>query len=199
MKLILASKSPRRREILTKLGVSIEILTLDTAEDGERDSLTPEELVMGLACRKVRAAWEAVKDRPDCDDCVILSADTVVSYDGKVLEKPEDTEDAKRMLAMLSGNRHEVFTGIAMMYRGALAIDSERTDVYFRELSEPEIDAYVRTGEPMDKAGAYAAQGRGSLFVRRIDGDYFNVVGLPAAKVDALLKERFGFGLLDFE
>ena len=196
-KLILASKSPRRREILSMLGLHIEILSLDTDEAGERNRLTPAELVTGLACRKVRAAWDALRDREDLDDCVVLSADTVVAYNGEILEKPSDAEDARRMLRMLSGKRHTVFTGVAVMHRGALALDVQKTDVYFRTISEEEIDDYVASGEPMDKAGAYAAQGRGSLFVSRIDGDYFNVVGLPAEKVDAMMKQTFGFGLRD--
>lgn len=199
MKLILASKSPRRREILTMLGVHIEILSLDTDEAGERDALSPDELVMGLACRKVRAAWDAVSDRPDRDDCVVLSADTVVAFRGQVLEKPTDEADARRMLEMLSGNRHEVFTGIASVYRGKLSIDVQRTDVWFRPLTKEQIDAYVASGEPMDKAGAYAAQGKGSLFVERIDGDFFNVVGLPAARVDDMLRSAYGFGIPELD
>ena len=199
MKLILASKSPRRKEIIEKLGVHPEILALDTPEDGERDTLTPAELVEMLARRKAEAAWSVVGARPDADGCVVLSADTVVAFGNTVLEKPKDGEDARHMLSMLSGNRHEVFTGFAAVYRGKTVSDVERTDVFFRELSAEDIDAYVRTGEPMDKAGAYAAQGRGSLFVRRIEGDYFNVVGLPAGVVNDLLLKSFGTALPDFE
>lgn len=195
MHLILASKSPRRREILTMLGVAHTVLALDIDEDGEREHIDPATLVMGLASRKVRAAWSEVqKTAPDTDD-VLLSADTIV-YDGEhVLEKPLDANDARRMLSMLSGKRHAVYTGIAAIYRGKLTIDACETFVTFRALSEEDIEAYVSTGEPMGKAGSYAVQGRGSLLVEQIEGDYYNVVGLPVARLDDMLKTAYGFGL----
>lgn len=195
MNLILASKSPRRREILTMLGVAHTVLSLDTDEDGEREHIDPATLVMGLASRKVRAAWEVVTgEHPDTDD-VLLSADTIV-YDGEhVLEKPLDEADARRMISMLSGKRHAVYTGIAAMYKGKLAIDMCETFVTFRKLSEQDVAAYVATGEPMGKAGSYAVQGKGSLLVERIEGDYYNVVGLPVARLDDMLKNAYGFGI----
>ncbi len=195
MNLILASKSPRRREILTMLGVAHTVLSLDTDEDGEREHIDPATLVMGLASRKVRAAWDAVtKSDPDTDD-LLLSADTVV-YDGaQVLEKPKDDDDARRMLSLLSGKRHAVYTGIAAMYRGKLTMDVAETFVTFRDLSEADISAYVASGEPKGKAGSYAVQGKGSLLVEKIEGDYYNVVGLPVARLDDMLKSAYGFGL----
>ena len=199
MKLILASKSPRRRELLDMLGVSHTVFVPDTEEDCDRTQLSPDELVMGLACRKVRAAAEQLHaaDRLP-DDIVILAADTVVALNGTILEKPADEEDARRMLRALSARRHQVFTGIAAVYRGMLAVDVQTTEVFFRTLTEDMIDRYIASGEPMDKAGAYGIQSRGSLFVDRIDGDYFNVVGLPIVRVDEMLSGAFGITLADF-
>lgn len=200
MKLILASASPRRRELLGMLGLHIDIFVPDTEEDCDRSVFSPDELVMGLACRKVRAAAEQLIQRGDnLDDAVILAADTVVALDGTILEKPTDEDDAHRMLSMLSSRRHDVFTGIAAIHRGRLAVDVQTTGVYFRSLSEEMIRSYIASGEPMDKAGAYGIQSRGSLFVDRIDGDYFNVVGLPLVRVDEMLYSSFGMTLRAFD
>lgn len=200
MKLILASKSPRRRELLSMLGLHIDIFVPDTEEDCDRTVLSPEELVMGLACRKARAAAEQLLLCGDAmDDAVILAADTVVALDSTILEKPVDEDDARRMLKLLSGRRHEVFTGIAAIHRGRLAVDVQTTGVRFRTLTAEMIDAYIATGEPMDKAGAYGIQSRGSLFVEGIDGDYFNVVGLPLVRVDEMLWGSFGISLREFD
>jgi len=200
MKLILASQSPRRRELLSMLGLHIEIFVPDTEEDCDRTRFSPEELVMGLACRKARAAAEQLAQTGcDTDSTVILAADTVVSLDGTILEKPTDEDDAHRMLSMLSARRHEDFTGIAAIYRGRLAVDVQTTGVYFRSLSEEMIRSYIASGEPMDKAGSYGIQSRGSLFVDRIDGDYFNVVGLPLVRVDEMLEGSFGITLRELD
>ena len=200
MKLILASQSPRRRELLSMLGLHIDIFVPDTEEDCDRTVLSPEELVMGLACRKARAAAEQLLLCGDVpDDTVILAADTVVALDGTILEKPVCEDDARRMLKLLSGRRHEVFTGIAAIHRGRLAVDVQTTGVRFRTLTAEMIDAYIATGEPMDKAGAYGIQSRGSLFVEGIDGDYFNVVGLPLVRVDEMLWGSFGISLREFD
>ena len=187
MKLILASQSPRRRELLSMLGLHIDIFVPDTEEDCDRSVLSPEELVMGLACRKARAAAEQLSLRGDnLDNAVILAADTVVALDGTILEKPTDEDDARRMLTMLSSRRHEVFTGIAAIYRGRLAVDVQTTGVSFRVLTNDMIDAYIASGEPMDKAGAYGIQGGFSRWVRGIDGCYFGVVGLPVNALNDL-------------
>ncbi len=198
MKLILASKSPRRSELLSMLGVKPEIYIPHVNEDCDRSVFTPEELVMGLSCRKARAASEemAAEDR-DTEDCVLLAADTVVSLDGEILEKPKDEDDARRMLSSLSGKNHEVFTGIALVHRNCLCVDVQRTTVRFRHLSAREIDLYVASGEPMDKAGAYGIQGAAAMFVEGIDGDYYNVVGLPLVRVDECMRSAYGFGLFD--
>ena len=199
MKLILASKSPRRHELLDMLGVRHDIFVPETKEDCDRTVLTPEELVMGLACRKARAAAEQLgRCGHDLSDTVILAADTVVSLDGAILEKPTDTEDARRMLGALSARRHEVYTGIAVILGGALAVDVQMTAVRFRPLTDAMIDAYIATNDPMDKAGAYGIQSLGCLLVDGIEGDYFNVVGLPLVRVDELLYSAFGLTLTSF-
>ena len=200
MKLILASKSPCRREILTMFGLHPEIITLETEEDFDRSSVTPEELVMGLACRKVRAADAYRRELYGGTETeVLLSADTVVALDGQVLEKPVDEQDAERMLRALSGRTHEVFTGIAAIHGNRLAVDVQRTGVTFRHLSDSDIRRYIASGEPMDKAGAYGAQKLGGLLIESFSGDFFNVVGLPAVRVDEMFRAYYGFGLLDLE
>ena len=200
MKLILASQSPRRRELLSMLGLHIDIFVPDTKEDCDRSVLSPEELVMGLACRKARAAADQLtQSGRNTDDSIILAADTVVALDGTILEKPADEDEARRMLSALSARRHEVFTGIAAMYRGRLAVDYQTTGVRFRTLTSDMIETYIASGEPMDKAGAYGIQSRGCLFVEGIDGDYFNVVGLPIVRVDEMLQSSFGISLKLFD
>ena len=196
MHLILASKSPRRKELLSMLGLQPEILSLQVDEDCDRTMLTHDELVMGLACRKVREAADLlVRSGRGAEEHMLLSADTVVALDGRILEKPKDADDARSMLHALSGRRHEVYTGIALMHNGRFAVDVQMTALWFRALTDEETERYIASGEPMDKAGAYAIQQRGSLFVERIEGDFYNVVGLPLERVDALMQSTFGVGL----
>lgn len=173
----LASKSPRRSEILSSAGIKFK--TVETSAD-ESCGFTPspEELVMGLANRKLRCA----KVDAGQDD-IIIAADTVVCYDGIVLGKPRDDEDAFRMLSMLSGDFHEVYTGFAIKKGNEYILDYDLTRVKMREMSADEILEYIATGECRDKAGAYAIQGIGGVFVERIEGNYQNVVGLPLCKV----------------
>ncbi|MBO5648459.1 MAG: septum formation protein Maf [Clostridia bacterium] len=203
MNLILASKSPRRRELLQMLGLTPKILVPEVCEDGDRSAFTPEELVMGLASRKARATADILRLHGDIPaDTVILAADTVVVCDGKILEKPTDKADAARMLRLLSGRAHEVFTGVAVVIgdpceNGSLSVDVQRTAVYFRELTDTMIASYVASNAPMDKAGAYGIQERGGLFVERIDGDYYNVVGLPLVRVDEMLRAALGHSLCE--
>ncbi|MBP3918592.1 MAG: septum formation protein Maf [Clostridia bacterium] len=200
MKLILASSSPRRREILGNLGLFPEIIVPDTDErEGcDRNVLTPEELVMGLASRKARAVHKLLCDaNRGTEDCILLAADTVVALNGLILEKPKDTEDAYRMLRRLSGCTHDVFTGVALMHGNHLTVDAERTAVTFRSLTKEEINTYIATGDPMGKAGAYGIQGPGALLVEGVSGDFFNVVGLPVWRVDALMRHAFGIGLMN--
>jgi len=172
---VLASASPRRREILANAGFVFEVRPADVDEtplDGE----DPEEHVRRLARRKA----EAVALGPGE---VVLAADTIVTVDGAILGKPAGAAEARRMLEQLSGRGHEVLTGICLRHGGGAIVDAARTRVWFLELSREEIDAYVASGEPLDKAGAYGIQGLASKFVRRIEGCYFNVVGLPVALV----------------
>ena len=191
---ILASASPRRRDILSHLGLSFTVCVADVDENIDEPS--PACLVEQLARRKAKAVLDTLDTH---EPTVVIAADTVVlDPDGQVQGKPRDAEDARRMLRALSGRRHEVFTGIAAIYEGKLAVDVQTTEVYFRTLTDAMIDAYIATGDPMDKAGAYGIQSRGSLLVERICGDYFNVVGLPLVRVDEMLVSAFGISVSDF-
>lgn len=181
MKLILASNSPRRAEILTQGGFSFEKRIADTDEALPAD-LSPAAAVETLAQRKGRAVFRAA-------DEVVLAADTVVALDNRILGKPKDENDAKAMLRALSGRTHSVFTGVYITDGEREFLFHTETHVTFYPLTDAEVAAYVQSGEPMDKAGAYGIQGRGALFVEKIDGDYLNVVGLPLAKTARILKE----------
>ena len=181
MKLILASNSPRRAEILTKGGFSFEKRVADTDETLPAN-LSPAAAVETLAQRKGCAVFRAA-------DEVVLAADTVVALDNRILGKPKDENDATEMLRALSGHTHSVFTGVYITDGKREFLFHVQTRVSFYQLTDAEIDTYVQSGEPMDKAGAYGIQGRGALFVEKIDGDYLNVVGLPLAKTARILKE----------
>ncbi|MBE6677424.1 MAG: septum formation inhibitor Maf [Ruminococcaceae bacterium] len=182
--IILASASPRRRELLESFGFDFEICRSLADENGV-ENYAPQDAVTELALRK--ALW--VKERCKNNDSVILAADTLVAIDGKLLGKPEDEEDAFRMLKGLSGTNHQVYTGYAILYGDKQISGYECTDVFFRPLEEEEIRAYIATGEPMDKAGAYGIQEKAGIFVRRIEGDYLNVLGLPVCKIYEELKK----------
>jgi len=178
--IVLASQSPRRSEILRQAGIPFTVRVADVDE-----SVLPEETPAAYVQRLAEAKARAVEAAPDE---TVLGADTTVVIDRQILAKPADEADARRMLALLSGRRHEVLTGICLR-RGEQAHRAYAvTEVEFAKLSEQEIDDYVASGEPMDKAGAYAIQGLASKFVERIDGDYFNVMGLPVALVYRKLK-----------
>ena len=183
MAFILASASPRRRELLTGLGLRFEVRPAQ-AEEHPAPGLSGAETAIRLSrakCLEIAAS----ADRED----VIIAADTVVVSEGEILGKPQDASDARRMLRALSGRSHWVYTGVTVSRGGALVSEAEGTQVRFRPLTDPEIDAYIATGEPMDKAGAYGIQGRAALFVEGIDGDYFNVVGLPLCRLGQMLKQ----------
>lgn len=182
--LILASASPRRREILQTLGISYRIVVSDADELLPPD-IAPADAVEFLAGRKAAAVLPLVGE-----DALILAADTVVAVDDDILGKPADEAEAAVMLRRLSGRAHTVYTGVALRRGEQVMITHEATRVHFAPLSETDIAAYIATGEPADKAGAYAIQGRGAAFVEGIEGDYFNVVGLPARRVVTML-ERF--------
>jgi len=180
MRLILASRSPRRSELLRTAGIPFT-LRATGVEEIRRDGESAIDYVQRLACEKADAAWHS-------DDEIVLGADTVVVLDNQVLEKPRDADDARAMLRALSGQTHTVITGICLRYAAGTMVDAESTLVRFVKLSDGEIEDYVASGEPMDKAGGYAIQGLASKFVDRIEGDYFNVMGLPVAMVYGYLK-----------
>ena len=180
--LVLASASPRRRELLALLGLPYEIAPADV-DESLHDHLPPAERARRLAEEK---ACAVSRRRPEA---LVIGADTLVALDPHVLGKPRDEEEARSMLALLSGCAHEVLTGLALAVRGEpVCGDVVATEVRFRSLSHAEIDAYVATGEPMDKAGAYAIQGRGAILIEGIRGDYPNVVGLPLTRLAILLR-----------
>ncbi|MBR4425767.1 MAG: septum formation protein Maf [Oscillospiraceae bacterium] len=185
MRVILASASPRRRELLEMLRVPQLEIVPALGEELPHPGLAPAELVCALS----RAKAEEVAGRCAGPGDLVLGADTVVALDGAVLGKPRDPEDACRMLRALSGRAHRVYTGVTAIRDGRCLSCAEETAVHFRELDDGEIRRYVATGEPLDKAGAYGAQGLASLFVERLEGDFFNVMGLPLCALGRLLRE----------
>ena len=180
MRLVLASASPRRSELLRLAGFEFSVRSRPV-EEVRREGEKPRDYAMRLAREKAEAAWGNV--RVASDDEVVLGADTIVVLDNRVLEKPADAGDACQMLETLSGKSHIVITGICLRHRRGAVVDAESTTVHFVPLDSAEIEAYVASGEPMDKAGAYGIQGLASKFVDRIEGCYFNVMGLPLARV----------------
>ena len=196
MKFILASKSPRRREILQNLGIPFDIVTADTDESSTEKN--PEKLVEELSLRKGQAVLDRLTEEGrDLSSTVIIASDTVVAVDGAILGKPRDAEDAARMLRLLSGREHEVISGIALIGKDRRAVSHEVTRVRFAPLTEENIAFYLRSGEPFDKAGAYAIQGLASMWIEGIVGCYFNVVGLPVYKMCRLYRETFGTELAE--
>lgn len=196
IQLILASKSPRRREILENLG--LEFLVLESGADEssvESDGVPVSVYVQELALLK---AADCVKRVMSKRDFLVISADTVVSIDDEILGKPKNEEDAFLMLKRLSGKTHAVYTGFCVMQGRDLksVCKACKTDVTFKQLSDDEISAYIKTGEPMDKAGAYGIQGLGGLLVSGISGDYLNVVGLPASMLSDVLKSEFDYNII---
>lgn len=191
--LILASKSPRRKEILQNAGLDFEIIVSHTDESVPAGTL-PFDAVMQISQRKAQAVKNVLGDK--AKNKIILSADTVVVIDNEIIGKPKDQEDAFSILSRLSGKRHVVYTGFTIIKDDFLYSDFESTNVYFRQLSDREIMSYIKSGEPMDKAGAYGIQHKGALLVNKIHGDYFNVVGLPINKIAVTFYEKLGINLL---
>lgn len=195
MRYILASKSPRRREILSNIGIDFDIITADTDESS--NLCDPIALSQELALRKGLAVFEALISNGSLSaDDVIISADTIVACDGEILGKPKDREDAKRMLKLLSGNKHSVVSGVALISNGKHYVSHSETLVYFDDISDEDIEEYINTAEPYDKAGGYGIQGLASLWVNRIDGCYFGVVGLPVNILNKLHKDCTGRSLI---
>ncbi len=192
--LILASASPRRRSLLSSIGLSFEVIPSNVDEEAffvESGHLSPAQIAPTLAKEKALDIARKISG-----NALVIGADTIVVLDNHILNKPIDDSDAVRMLMLLSGRMHTVYTGIAVVEVldgavGEIATDYAATDVTFNPLSRQIAEAYVATGEPMDKAGSYGIQQKGALLIERIDGDYFNVVGLPLNKLAGLLG-RFG-------
>lgn len=187
MKIILASASPRRAEILRAAGFEFEIISPDT-DEAPLPNESSEEMVQRLALAKAR---NIAARRPAGESEIVLGADTVVVIGDQILGKPETPERAREMLHLLRGREHQVITGVALVKLPSQEsqVGAESTRVWLSEMSDAEIDAYVRTGEPLDKAGAYAIQGLASRYIPRIEGCYFNVVGLPIARVWKMLAQ----------
>ena len=199
MRIVLASASPRRAQVLADAGIRFDVLATDT-DESRRTGETAWDMVRRLAEAKTRAAArllsEAAGGRTSASDesLIIIGADPVVEVDGEPLGKPASAAAARAMLSRLSGKTHRVLTGVVLLRLpdGAVRIEGELTHVQFAAMTPSEIESYVATGEPLDKAGAYGIQGHGGRFVERIEGCYFNVVGLPLARVYRMLKELGG-------
>ncbi|WP_426448676.1 Maf family protein [Paenibacillus sp. S-38] len=193
--LILASSSPRRQELIGSLGLPYAIRVSDVDESTE-PGLSPAQIVEELSARKAGAVYERCKEEGPADG-IVIGSDTIVVLDGEVLGKPQDEQDAFRMLSSLQGRRHQVYTGVACfdLATGQRLTEHRVTEVYMNPLTEAQIRRYIASGEPMDKAGSYAIQGLGATMIDRIEGDYFNVVGLPLSLLSALL-ERLGVAVI---
>ena len=182
MGIVLASRSPRRRQLLEQMGLRDFRIVCSDADETASPGLTPPALVEALSARKAAAVQHAAAAGD-----LIIAADTVVALDGRVLGKPADGPDAFAMLSALSGRRHQVYTGLTVVCGAQRLTEHEVTAVTFRSLSSAEICAYIATGEPMDKAGAYGIQGYGALLIQGISGDYYNVMGLPVCRLGRIL------------
>lgn len=190
-KIVLASGSPRRQKLLARMGISDFDIRVPEVEERYPEGLSPEETVCYISREKSDAA------RLLCGpEEIIITADTMVFLDEKRLGKPKNEDEALAMLTALAGRQHTVCTGVTVRQGERILTAAEHTDVYFHPATESQLRAYIRTGEPMDKAGAYGVQGKGALLVERIDGDFFNVMGLPVSLLSDLLKP-FGINLLE--
>lgn len=189
-RMILASASPRRRELLSQIGIDFEVLVSDGEE--KYTSTEPAQIVKELALAKAENVAAAVGD---LENVLLIGADTIVVLDGEILGKPKSEEDAFRMLKHLQGREHQVYTGMALLVydesgERQVISHAERTEVFVHAMEDEEIRRYIATGEPMDKAGGYGIQGRFAAYIDRIEGDYYNVVGLPVAYLYQQLKNR---------
>lgn len=189
--LILASSSPRRAELLKQIGLNYQIMVCDVDET-LLPGMSPPELVEFLAERKATAVARNLHEG------IVLGADTVVVWQGQVLGKPLNEEDAFSMLVKLQGSTHDVYTGVALIdvHSGKIMVGHEKTRVFFRNIEEDEIRRYVASGEPLDKAGAYGVQGLAAIYINKLEGCYTNVVGLPLARLSVMLK-AIGYNVLN--
>ena len=186
--IILASASPRRLEILEMFGLS-PVVQVSNVDETIEEEMSPDKTVLYLSRIK---GEEIAKNNPDS---LVVSADTVVAHLGEILGKPRDDGDAFRMLKSFSGKTHEVWTGYSVFYKGRTVSRAVLTNVTFKSLSNDEINAYIKTGECRDKAGSYGAQSRAAVFVEKIDGDFFNVVGFPLSDFYTTVRNQFGINL----
>ena len=177
LKVVLASASPRRKELLSLIFNKYDIRPAD-CDEALPEGIKAQEAVEYLSLIKNKATVEICNE-----NSLVISADTVVAVDGEILGKPQDKEDARRMISLLSGREHQVFTGVTLSLNGNFKTFSEKTDVVFYTLTDKEIEDYISTDEPYDKAGAYGIQGKAGLLVKAVNGDYYNVVGLPVARL----------------
>lgn len=183
LKVVLASASPRRKELLSLIFNEYDIRPAD-CDEALPEGIKAQEAVEYLSLIKNKATVEI------CDEnSLVISADTVVAVEGEILGKPQDKEDARRMISLLSGREHQVFTGVTLSLNGNFKTFSEKTDVIFYKLTDKEIEDYISTDEPYDKAGAYGIQGKAGLLVKAVNGDYYNVVGLPVARLKREITE----------
>lgn len=192
MKIVLASKSPRRRKMLKELGIKYTLWNGEADESVNR-TYKPHSLVKLLARRKACAAMKDIETK----DTLIISADTVVVLGGKILGKPKDDDDARKMLRSMSGTSHYVYSGVAAVYNGKIVCDYEKTQIKFRDITDREIERYILTGEHKDKAGSYGIQEKGGYFVEKVNGDINNVVGLPVLKLRNMIYKEFGIDIFD--
>ena len=192
MKILLASKSPRRRKMLKELGIKYSLWNGEADESVDRQ-YKPHALVKLLARRKASAAYADTKAK----DTLIISADTVVALGDEILGKPKDDDDARRMLRNMSGSIHAVYSGVCAIYNGKTVSAYEKTMIKFRDISDSEIERYIKTGEHKDKAGSYGIQEKGGYFVERVSGDINNVVGLPVLKLRNMIFDEFGIDLFN--
>ena len=183
-KIVLASGSPRRQELLQRIGITDFDVRVPETDETYPEGLTPAQIVEYISREKAEAAAKLCTD-----DEIVITADTMVFLDDQRLGKPADEADALRMLSALQGRQHQVCTGVTVRQGKTVRTESETTQVFFRPVDEAELKAYIRTGEPMDKAGSYGIQGKGSLLVERLDGDFFNVMGLPVLRLSRMLKD----------
>lgn len=182
---ILASQSPRRHQLLQQIGVHEFRTVIPDADESYDPTLSPEEIVCSICRKKAEAARILAAE----DDAILIAADTMVFLDGLRLGKPQNESEAAAMLHALSGRTHEVCTGVTISQGDRILTHAETTRVTFRAITNEEISSYIASGEPMDKAGAYGVQGKAALFVKRLEGDYFNVVGFPLHLIGNMLKE----------
>ena len=189
-KIVLASASPRRHELLGRIGITEFDIRVPEVEESFPEGLTPQQVVEHISREKAEAAAKLCTA-----DEIVITADTMVFLDHERLGKPRDEADALRMLTALQGRHHTVCTGVTVRRGDQIITESETTQVYFRSAAKEELLAYITTGEPMDKAGAYGIQGKGALLVEKLDGDFFNVMGLPVLRLSRMLA-HFGIKLL---